>query len=92
MLLAEINEWFDKLTNFGGLGVAVWMLYTLHTSSQKAFKEEMAAERERSDKRLAEERELWKEAIEAIVGRLDHIETKLDELVPYRRRGSSEAK
>jgi hypothetical protein len=72
---SPIDPLFDKLTNFGGLGVAVWILYSL-----------TKADRARHDEAMREERKLFKESLALIVKkvgeRLDHVEDKIDLLFP----------
>jgi hypothetical protein len=66
----------QSLTNFGGLGIALAMLFYLHTTGLKAVRQELQLERDRCDKHLLEERQLWKETISEVVQRVERIEKR----------------
>jgi hypothetical protein len=62
LLLAEFDL-PSTLANYGGMGVALYILYEITRAQLKTFAEQMAIERERADTALKEERRRAAEAI-----------------------------
>lgn len=85
-LFAEVDL-FDKLINFGGLGVCVLLLYRIHLAALESLHAELKEERTRHAEEIREERQLFREVtngiiseMKAMVQRMDKIEDKVDEL------------